>query len=173
MSESMTKHDHNISFYQTRKRLHRCVRCGNQDARTLIGKPVCFDCLELKREESKRYNYKEVNKNLRMKAEENGKCILCLKRDTDSEHKTCKFCREKQRKRDAAKRLEKGKITNLEAKELGICGICYQRPKMHGYNTCEICYEYIVNKFKGTQGVNRIKNRITKEVNTKEMFQNE
>lgn len=45
-SEAARRQAKNRSYYQARQ---RCKYCGRQDARTLIGKPQCFDCLEKRR----------------------------------------------------------------------------------------------------------------------------
>lgn len=169
----MSSHESNISYYNTLKSLHKCVRCRQQDARTLIGKPLCFDCLELKREEMKGRDESESNKRSHEKAVNNGICTTCHKRVPDSGYKTCKYCRTKMKERRDAKRVEQNKLSHTEAKAKNICGICYKNPKMLGYNTCPECYEYTVNKLKGTQSVNRIKNRISKELRLKEMYSSE
>lgn len=151
----MANHEQNISYYQTCKRLQKCVRCGNQDARTIIGKSLCFDCLELKAEENKLYEQTASQAKNRQKCMDNNICTLCRKRKTDGIHKTCQFCREKYRKQYYDKLSDRGKIRRSEAAEYGLCSKCLTKPRYKDYNTCYECYNEIVNRFKGTQSKSR------------------
>ena len=151
----MTKHEQNISYYQTCLRLHKCVRCGNQDARTLIGKPLCFDCIEIKRTETKPYDQTNAQNTLKQKCIASNTCTMCRKRKTDGFHKTCVYCREKYKKRYYDKLSSDGKIRRAEAAEYGLCSKCLTKPRYKNYNTCYECYTELVNRFKGTQGKSR------------------
>lgn len=166
----MTKHESNIDYYYNKKRLHKCVRCGNQDARTLIGKALCFDCCECKREEMRKVDQSASRKKSYDKAVANGICTHCFKRKTDGVHKHCEYCRETARRKRKEERAALGLISRSEAKEYGMCSLCLRNPRLPGQNTCEKCYDMVVNKFNGTQSVNRISNRIGKEVNMKEWY---
>lgn len=160
----MTQHDYNINYYESLKAMHRCTRCRQQDARTLVGKPLCFDCLEAKRVKAKSYDQTQAQKNIRNKAEEQGMCHICFKRKPPSGYVTCTRCREKNKTYRDKKRLESGKIKRSEAKKYGLCSLCLVNPRYKGYNTCESCYNYVVNKFKGTQSTNVVSKRITNEI---------
>ena len=166
----MTKKEHNESYYQTCKRLHKCVRCGEQDARTLIGKPLCFGCCEKKREESKGRDQTESHKKAYNKAVENGMCVRCCKRKAEPGKKTCKWCNEKRKKAYREKQVQNGKYSRSEAKEYGICSICLKEARLPGQNTCKSCYEMVVNRFKGTQTTNKLKDKIGREVARKEWY---
>lgn len=166
---AMTKSESNRSYYETCKRLHKCVRCGNQDARTLISKPLCFDCLEKKRSEMKGVNQSKSQLKIKDKCIQNGICTRCKKRKTESGYKTCKYCRSMNMKRYYDKRSEQGLIRRSEAKEYGLCSICLTNPRYKTYNTCFECYQYVVNKFKDTRKPSKwetiIKSDIYKTVN--------
>lgn len=154
----------NISYYQTCLRLHKCVRCGSQDARTLIGKPLCFDCLKKKSEEMRGYDQTESNRKSYEKAIANGMCIRCRKRKTDGIYKTCTYCRATQKKKYYEKKAQTNKLTRHEAKENGICSLCCSRPILPGRNTCEQCYTSVVNRLKGSQHKNKLGYQISKEM---------
>lgn len=166
----MTKSEQNSSYYQTCKRLHKCVRCGSQDARTLIGKPLCFDCCERKSEEMRGVDQSESRKRSREKAVSNGICTHCYKRKTDGVHKTCNYCREEAKRKRNEQRAALGLIPRSEAKEYGVCSLCLKNPRLPGQNTCEKCYSMVVNKFKGTQSVNRMASKIKREIEIKEWY---
>lgn len=159
--ESMNR---NVAYYHTKLRLHQCVRCQQQDARTLIGKPLCFDCLEKKSEENKGRDQTESNRKSYEKAIANGMCIRCKKRKNDGIHKLCTYCRTIQKKKYYERKAQTNKLTRYEAKENGICSLCCSRPVLPGYNTCEQCYTRTVNKLKGTQHNNKLGYQISKEM---------
>lgn len=166
----MTKSELNSSYYQTCKRLHKCVRCGSQDARTLIGKPLCFDCCERKSEEMRKVDQSASRKRSYDKAIENGMCTHCFKRKTDGEHKYCDYCRETTKKKRNEQRAALGLIPRSEAKNYGICSLCLKNPRLPGQNTCESCYSMVVNKFNGTQTTNKLASKIKREINIKEWY---
>lgn len=155
-------------YRETLKAMHKCTYCRQQDARTLIGKPLCFDCLEKKRIKAKNYNQSASQKKSRTKALQKGLCTQCLKRKPSPGFATCNYCREKFKEYYYSKRLESGKVKRSEAKEYGLCSLCLTNPRYKNYNTCESCYNYVVNKFKGTQSTNVISKRITNEIHLRE-----
>lgn len=42
----MTSNERLKLFRQNRKKLHKCIICGNQDEKTMSGKSCCAKCLE-------------------------------------------------------------------------------------------------------------------------------
>ena len=151
----MSSPESNVFYYNSLVSLHRCVRCQSRDARTLIGKPLCFDCLEKKSEEMRGVDQSKSYSKTMKKCHENGICSSCCKRKTDGIHKTCNYCREKYKKKYYDKLAEQGKIRRAEAAECGLCSKCLTKPRYKNYNTCYECYTELVNRFKGTQGKSR------------------
>lgn len=166
----MASSETNKNYYQTLKSLHRCVRCRNQDARTLIGKPLCFDCLEKKREEAKGYDQTESHAKHKQKCIDTGMCIYCGKRKTDGRHKTCKFCLEKYKKIQRDKRISQGYVPRAEAAKYGLCSKCQSKPVYANNNTCFECYTYIVNKFKNSRNNSKWSTSIKTDVTIKEWY---
>ena len=88
---------------ELRRRLHLCVHCGGQDARTLIGKAVCGDCQEYDTERKRKARgsrpvwervpkpRKEVNR----PRGDNGICWQCNKEPVWEDKKLCKACYDK------------------------------------------------------------------------------
>lgn len=169
---AMTKSEINRSYYETCKRLHKCVRCGNQDARTLINKPLCFDCLEKKRIEMKGVDQSKSQSKIRNKCIENGICTSCKKRKPELGYKTCKYCRTMNMKRYYDKRTKQGFIKRSEAKEYGLCSLCLTNPRYKNYNTCYECYQYVINKFKNGRKSDKWKLMIKSDVCKKEWYAN-
>lgn len=147
----MASAEYQKEYKATLRKLHRCIQCNNQDARTLIGKPLCFNCLEKKSKAMKGIDQSIAQSKIRQKCADNGICTSCCKRKTDGVHKTCQFCREKYKKQYHNKLSEQGKIRRSEAAEYGLCSKCLTKPRYKEYNTCYECYNEIVNRFKGTQ----------------------
>ena len=135
----------NRNRYYTLKSLHRCVKCGVQDARTLIGKATCFECLEKNNIQTKaNIDYHSAYLKKKEKCEAEHLCIVCNKPLGDDYHKTCSVCRAKHREQYAKNRTN---IPRSEAKAYGVCSLCLKKPRYLGYNTCEECYSKIVEKF--------------------------
>ena len=91
------------------KKHHMCIRCKKQDAYTLNGRAMCFDCAEYYRERSIT-NYKQKREKIlfdaAMKRQEcvsKNICVVCLKRKTDGIHKICLVCRERRNAKRRAK----------------------------------------------------------------------
>lgn len=166
----MASSEANKSYYQTLKHLHRCVRCRTQDARTLTGKSVCFDCLEKKRNEMKGSNNSQYIKDLRKKCESEGICVTCHKKKADIGYKQCTSCKEKARKSYYDNLAKEGRIPRSEAKSYGVCSICLTAPRYKDNNTCIDCYNTVVNKFKGTNVKTRWNTIIKADVVKKEWY---
>lgn len=147
----MNKHERNISYYQTLKLLHKCVRCQQQDARTLIGKPLCFECLEKKREENKKYDQTKAQAKSRQKCRDNNICVTCRTSPAKLGYRQCASCKEKLNKIYYDNLASEGRIPRSEAAAYGLCSKCLSAPRYKDKNTCIDCYTYIVNKFKGTR----------------------
>ena len=87
-------------YIQKLKMHHMCVKCKKQDAYTLGGRSLCFDCAEYYRRRQKTYveqNKEKVlsrNRAKRIKCIKNNICSRCLQRKTDGNHKVCDICRQ-------------------------------------------------------------------------------
>lgn len=141
-------HEQNLFWYNKQLKLHQCVRCTQQDARTLIGKPLCFDCLELKRTENKAYDQSKSQAKSKQKAIDSGLCTHCRKRKAPDGYKTCAYCRAKQKAIRDAKRAESNRIRRDEANSYGLCSHCLKEPVYEDYGVCYKCYTWMQNKFK-------------------------
>ena len=129
--------------YYTLKKLHRCVKCTNQDARTLIGKPTCFDCLEKNRIQTlANTNYHDTSLKRKAKRTSEYLCSTCYKPLGSDTHKTCSVCRAKKREQYANTRTT---ISRSEASSYGICPVCLKKPLFSTYKTCEDCYNKLTS----------------------------
>jgi ribosomal protein S14 len=97
---------------ETMKTLQRCVRCGEKDAYTMVGKQLCYECTEKGKEYAKVYhqNHLEQSK-IKMKEryeklKADGICVQCGKQKAFFGTK-CKMCRAKFNKYQN-KRLREG-----------------------------------------------------------------
>ena len=80
------------------KAVHRCIRCGKQDAYTLAGKQRCYECVEKEKQRCKEYNKRNSEKNkqrakeryYRLKSQ--GLCVVCAKRKAQSGRTLCLRC---------------------------------------------------------------------------------
>lgn len=148
-SEAAKRQAENKIYYQGRS---RCKYCGRQDARTLIGKPQCFDCLE-KHNARGRATYPKYAEKHRAKDKERweqrkaeGICPACGQSSGPSGHVLCAACRAKKRARTYRKNHENGMLSREEKAARGICVNC-NKPVMQGLNSalqpirvCEDCY---------------------------------
>jgi ribosomal protein S14 len=84
----------------TMQTLQRCVRCGEKDAYTMVGKQLCYECTEKCKEYAKIYYHSHIQQSKikmrerydRLKA--NGICVQCGKEKAFFGTK-CKMCRAK------------------------------------------------------------------------------
>ena len=87
--------------YQNKlKKHHLCIRCRKQDAYTIAGRSLCFECAEYQRKRQKtkyeqdREKFLSWNREKRLECIKNNICSKCLKRKTDGIHKVCEICRQ-------------------------------------------------------------------------------
>lgn len=155
-------------FYYERKRLHMCVWCGKQDARTLIGKIYCFDCLEKKNAQEKKWfsdpehiealraNQRERYRSLK----EQGICVCCKKRKAEPGRVSCKYCLAKNRRRMKHKSRDATRRNKREEIAKGNCAVCFA-PAVPGYKLCEKHLETIrkASKIAGEKRSERARKR--------------
>lgn len=135
-------------LYWDYKRLHLCVWCGKQDARTLIGKIYCFECNEkhIKHEKERlkdpevRAKVNALQRKRTQSRKEQGLCINCGKRKALTGKSYCERCAIKIRERSLKKRRENGQKDRNEEVYKGNCYICFA-PAAPGYKLCEKCLE--------------------------------
>jgi NMD protein affecting ribosome stability and mRNA decay len=76
--------------------VQRCVRCGKQDAYTLVGKQRCYECVEKGKEEAKHYNQSQEkrrkNKERYDWLKSKGMCVSCGKTKAQTNRVMCKRC---------------------------------------------------------------------------------
>jgi len=137
---------------------HWCVECQGQDARTLTGKPLCFECLEKKREKSRAISddaeyiaaMRTRKKELREKRKAQGLCTSCGAELPKRAYPylLCPKCRARGKEKSRKQREARGVMTRAELAEKGICTICGKNPVMVGEGSfsgrplrvCEGCY---------------------------------
>lgn len=80
---------------------HVCTECGKEDARTMIGKRLCFNCLEKRRGhpleidvgiEPKQKKIWQKHSVPKSEYYANGLCVKCGQRPYIKGHKTCQQC---------------------------------------------------------------------------------
>lgn len=130
----------NADYYRARQ---RCVRCGEQDAFTIIGKRLCADCTEKQAQSSAKYG-KEHRRELTayqrewaQKRRDAGLCPRCGRKPEDG-YKTCSRCRSKDNRRRERQRRENGVTAYCPE---GVCWTCRKRPVLEGKKLCAECYE--------------------------------
>lgn len=68
------------------KSVQRCVRCKKQDAYTMNGHPLCYECTEKNRENARRYHQENREKRLQIlheryeRLKSQGLCVECGKK---------------------------------------------------------------------------------------------
>ena len=133
--------------YNKYKLLHKCVKCGKQDAFTLRGKSTCAECTEIQRKCDAKRNalrseeYKEKKRLKRLEAKENGMCTRCYKRKAAEGYTECEKCRNVHIRYNRRKTLNNGKLSASEAYDCGLCMQCRKKPHMEGRKQCPECYE--------------------------------
>ena len=88
---------------ELRRRLHLCIHCGHQDARTLIGKAVCGDCQEYDTERKRKARGNrpawerdpKPRKDVNRPRGDNGICWQCNKLPKLEGYKLCRACYDK------------------------------------------------------------------------------
>lgn len=136
--------------YQWIKENHICMRCLKQDAYTLSGRVLCFDCTQERHKYYKNYYFKkskellENAKEKRAECSQQGICTCCMKRKADDGFKLCSNCRAQKRKKHREDAERKGIVTNETLPYLDVCHRCRREPLMEGKNVCESCYEELV-----------------------------
>lgn len=145
--------EYNSYYYKKKKALQVCVSCGQQDARTIIGRTRCYECFLKQKESSKKYRqtekYKTKDKERYKKDKENGMCIQCHKRKPDPGYATCSRCLARKK----AYRMKR-KLKTFDTTDATYCGLCWQckkRPILEGKKLCENCYNIAVKNIKKGQ----------------------
>lgn len=139
-------------LYQTRRRNHLCVRCGDQDAYTLGGRACCYDCAEKMREyyRNNRDVYLETGKNFYSKRREAGVCTQCGKRPPIAGRIRCEICTAQKRAYSAEKYAEKRaeRIAETGIPEDEICVKCLKNRRVENLRVCEDCREQLLRSAK-------------------------
>lgn len=131
-------------------KMQRCVICKKQDAYTLSGRQLCYECCEkaaIKRRKAavndenfykKQYAHKKL---IREERTGLGLCADCGKRPIESGD-LCLFCRAKKRAYDREYYHKYRKVPNEPLSE-EICVKCKKHPRAFGTKLCANCYEQI------------------------------
>lgn len=84
-----------MTRYNYLKLQHRCVRCGEKDARTEDGKALCMSCKD-KQTEYYRPKYKSMKTQQKQRYNhlaEQGVCVMCGKEPASEGLRLCRKCR--------------------------------------------------------------------------------
>ena len=148
--ERKSKAEQKKERYQERKENHLCVQCQKQDAYTVSGKTLCFECSQKRRKTRKKFYLKNSKEILEKEKEERSKCLQqgicpdCKRRMAEEGYKICSVCRAKERTKYKKYAENKGVITDEMLPYLGVCHRCRREPLMQGKNVCKSCYEKLL-----------------------------
>lgn len=132
-------------MYELLKKYHYCTVCGKQDAYTLAGRILCFECAEKKNKKQREdYHKKREYHSLRKKQlrefrKLNGLCIECGEIAVEGRVR-CEKHLALGRHRAEKHKTQKGVISRAISVELGYCEMCCKRFATKG-KLCEECYE--------------------------------
>jgi hypothetical protein len=122
------------------KARQRCVACARQDAYTLVGRALCGDCCERRREAKTRWreqnwerdNARMMDRYQRLKA--GGLCVSCG-RERDRAGAYCRRCADKK-----AERSRNRYAAEQASLVYGQCRWC-RKPAVPGKAYCQACLE--------------------------------
>ena len=139
------------------KKNHLCRNCKAQDAHTLAGFVLCWDCrdkaVKRLRERSKdpdvRAQKVKYGKELYARRKEQGLCPVCGGKRTDSNFIMCRKCRFKKSNKKKARQASVD--NNFPRGGNGICYRCNREPALPGMRTCAACRDYLVGLAKNAR----------------------
>lgn len=144
MSETMPEWKYG---YEKAKAQGKCVRCRKQDAYTMIGKTLCADCMNKMVEANRKYREKhkdeiqKQNHEKTLKLKQEGKCIVCHRREAEKGYTMCNHCRNQAKARKKKWTLNNGKLSIDQALYCGLCARCRKKPHIEGKKLCPDCYQ--------------------------------
>ena len=123
-----------------RRKEHICVTCGKQDAYTLAGRHICYECCQRQRVYMRKHRSKEgVMEAQSLKQREQyaqliaaGICTACKRRKAEPGHTRCIWCKYKHN-------LANRKLRPLIDSTL--CTHCHKEEPLPGHKLCKRCYE--------------------------------
>jgi hypothetical protein len=138
-----------MTGYEWRKLLrknHICRQCKRQDAYTLAGHPLCFECTEKDRINQRKRRAKDGGEKNRKRSQRirderaaAGLCTYCGKRMAPPGRNTCITCSTKQKERNRQREIERG--MNWPRGANGYCWQCNKRMAIEGKRLCQECYD--------------------------------
>ena len=140
----MTRPEYEKAVYESRKKANLCTKCGKQDAYTIYGKALCFECEKKARErqikwyQANRDRQHDYRKRKREERKAAGLCPKCGKRRLEKGEKQCAYCRS--RNRVYSERYQRKNGVNYPRGDNGFCYRCNKVPAMEGRRLCEKCY---------------------------------
>lgn len=148
MDKKDMKRQYNKETYEWLKEHHLCTKCKKQDAYTINGKVLCYECSLKRNKQLKKYNLEHKEKariNRKEKYEyykQFGICTSCHRRTTSEGRTLCDICLSKNRNHYYAKRVLSHAKEDAIAK--GMCSNCLKEKAKPGYKVCENCYDRLV-----------------------------
>jgi hypothetical protein len=125
---------------------HICRQCKRQDAYTLAGHPLCFECTEKDRIRQRKRRAKDGGEKNRKRSQRirderaaAGLCTYCGKRMAPPGRSTCIICSTKQKERNRQREIERG--MNWPRGANGYCWQCNKRMAIEGKRLCQECYD--------------------------------
>lgn len=163
-------------------KMQRCIECKKQDAYTLSGRQLCYECCEkaaIRRHNAaandedfykKQYTHKKI---VREERKSLGLCVDCGKRPMESGD-LCWFCREKKRAYDREYYHKTKKIVPDKKPDENICTRCKKNPRAFGIKLCSDCYEKTCKSAwmgRKAQGPKKIPTPVCNSKKAREAFQ--
>lgn len=150
-----------IQTRQYLKHQHKCRECRGIDAYTMNGRTHCAECAEKIAERARKARekdpkkYAEMQKGIRDKRREEGKCTRCGRElPYQYSFKTCPLCRIYGRNRLRNIRADTDK--NVRGYN-GICYQCNKEPAIEGKKLCRSCYSMKMHYLEKAMEVNRMR----------------
>lgn len=138
--------------YKMHKDKGVCVKCGKEDAYTMVGRALCAECDEIRSVKGKINREKDVESyrthdKIRAKKRYHDlktahRCIVCGKAlPSWWNHVRCPEHHRHVRDWSRNDRRSRGIISHTEALEQGKCFLCMKKPAANGKKMCEECYK--------------------------------
>lgn len=128
-----------------KKERQLCVRCGKQDAYTLVGRSYCYECCEYDREcrrsDTVLKNNKTKQREKYRKNVESGICPTCGKRRAEYGYINCPVCRAKKARRQLEYNHKNGVLPRCLLDGTDRCARCGKEEVVMGYKLCGRCLE--------------------------------
>lgn len=148
MDKEDRKRQYGKETYEWLKQHHLCTKCKNQDAYTLNGRVLCYECSCKDQKRLKKSYWDKRTQVLIFKKEEYeyykklGICTRCHTRQAREGHTECSVCCGKRKKH-----YDENKVKSYAREDAianGMCRTCLKEKVKPGYKVCEKCYDHLI-----------------------------